>query len=90
MYTNSEDTSGKPATDVQDAGGNLPPVSIIAGGEFSLGAIDTEMVINYNNIILPTPSLRKKFSFTTEVIDIICAGEYLADRTIRGPGEDYS
>jgi hypothetical protein len=65
--TDSGDTDGKAATDVNDASGILPPVSIIAGGKFSTGAIS--MVINYNNIRLPTPSLRKKFPFTTEVID---------------------
>jgi hypothetical protein len=57
----SGDTGGKAATDVNDAGGTLPPVSIIAGGKFSTGAIS--MVINYNNIILPIhPTLRKKIS----------------------------
>jgi hypothetical protein len=42
MYTNSGDTGGKPATDVQDSSGILPPVSIIAGGKFSTGAINTD------------------------------------------------
>jgi hypothetical protein len=42
MCTNSGDTGGKAASDVNDAGGILPPVSIIAGGKFSTDAIDTD------------------------------------------------